>query len=186
MKITTPAIIALAQTLEGETIATVRDRRSFQVVVRPKGGGLEFVPARTKRPRRAPPEQIDAVLAIYGKTGSLRKADYQDVSFNASYILALIKHFTDQELQTAEISADKVETQFLHKVAEASTLSQAKLAELLAGAPVMPEKIAVLATVEGRDLFRQQFNRQQRTAQPVSWALAALRARCRGCIRDLR
>ena len=153
MDITTRGIIALARSLEAEIILTVRNRRPFRVSVLPNDAGLEIVPTRTNRARREQLSAIGAVLDIYAKTGSLRKADYAHASFNASYIIALIKHFTDQQVPHSAISAEKLDSRFAQAVAEAAATSSTERRKRSSDFPALPEKVSVLTTAYIRNPY---------------------------------
>jgi hypothetical protein len=52
---------------------------------------LEITPVSSGGVRRENKTNIGALLARFDKTRSFQMSDYQDVSFNASYVLALVK-----------------------------------------------------------------------------------------------
>jgi hypothetical protein len=55
------------------------------------GPYLEITPGSSQAPRREPKSSIAALLSRLAKTQSFQMSDYQDVTFNASYILAIVK-----------------------------------------------------------------------------------------------
>lgn len=153
MSISISALLALARAVEGEPILTLQNRRLFRIAVLENDAGLEIVPSSSNRPRREPRAQIEAILSTYGKTGSLRKADYSTISFNASYVLALIKHFTDQEFSTIALSADKIDQQFARNIREAKKLTDAELQQRLMSSPGIPQKVTVTTTAYLRNQY---------------------------------
>jgi hypothetical protein len=86
-------LFAYAKTQEGATLRTLRRGAAFQVAV--VGNMLEFSPASSRQPRRESKAAVDAVLCHFDKTQSWQMSDYQDVSFNASYVLTLLRGWRD-------------------------------------------------------------------------------------------
>jgi len=86
-------LFAYAKTLEGATLRTLTRGAAFQVAV--IGNTLEFSPASSRQPRRESKSSVDALLRHFDKTQSWQMSDYQDVSFNASYVLTLLRGWRD-------------------------------------------------------------------------------------------
>ena len=77
--------------MEGQEISTRAGRSKFTVCV--AGDGVEYVPLSTKKPRLHERKIIDVVLDHFEKTGSFVISDYRDLTYNASYTLALIDRY---------------------------------------------------------------------------------------------
>jgi hypothetical protein len=77
------------KTLQGETLRTMVRKTQFRVEV--IESILEITPASSGGARRESKAGIAGLLARFDKTRSFQMSVYQDVSFNASYILALVK-----------------------------------------------------------------------------------------------
>jgi len=84
-------LMAFARALEGEPLQTLFRKNTFYIKV--IGDDLVFTPVSSRAPRRERCDQIKALLDELAKTGSFRKSDYADLSFNASYVLALVKQW---------------------------------------------------------------------------------------------
>lgn len=83
------ALFGFCKTLQGETLRTMVRKTQFRVEV--VDSFLEITPALSGGPRRESKATISGLLARFDKTRSFQMSDYQDVSFNASYVLALVK-----------------------------------------------------------------------------------------------
>lgn len=88
-----------ARSQQGETLRTLRDKSPFKVKV--IGDFLEITPDSSSAPRRESHDSVAAILAKFAKIMSYKKSDYKDISFNASYILALVKRWELPELPVA-------------------------------------------------------------------------------------
>ena len=88
---TTSELLRFADSLAGQTLTT--QARDVPFAVERSGSGLVYTLAETERTRPEPVSALEKVLARYQETISLRPADYQDVTFNASYTLALLGRF---------------------------------------------------------------------------------------------
>jgi hypothetical protein len=97
---TAETLIALALGLQGEALLTLSRKSPFRVEV--VGNLLEFTPGSSRVPRRESRESVATILAQLAKTASFQMSDYSEVSFNASYVLALVKRWqkTDRELRS--------------------------------------------------------------------------------------
>lgn len=74
----------------GSSTWTTAVRRSA-FVVEVDGTVLAITPASSRTARREGKETVRAVLDRLRQTGSYRMSDYHDLSFNASYLLALVQ-----------------------------------------------------------------------------------------------
>lgn len=90
------ALFGFCKTLQGETLRTMVRKTQFRVEV--VESFLEITPASSGGARRESKATIAGVLARFDKTRSFQMSDYQDVSFNASYVLALVKAWQSQSL----------------------------------------------------------------------------------------
>ena len=78
----------LCQKLSGETLRTDARRKPFTVEI--DGGHVFFVPESGKR-RRANPDKTERVLATLARSGDWSPGKYQQITFHASYILAIAR-----------------------------------------------------------------------------------------------
>lgn len=85
---TTTDMLALAKRLTGQALATATGAR-FAVKV--EGNCPRFTPGSTGVPRSDGTAAMARFVARYNETGSLRPVDYQDVTRNASYYVALLR-----------------------------------------------------------------------------------------------
>ncbi|SFB35856.1 hypothetical protein SAMN04515620_15017 [Collimonas sp. OK607] len=84
-------LFAFARSQKGETFLTQRDKSPFRVEV--VGNYLEVTPESSLTHRRESRDSVAAVLVRLAKTASFKMSDYKDLSFNASYVLALVKRW---------------------------------------------------------------------------------------------
>lgn len=61
-------------------------------MLRVRDGGLEYVPESTGKARPDTWAQIERVLGRFNKGGSLKPADYHDITRNSSYFIATLLH----------------------------------------------------------------------------------------------
>jgi hypothetical protein len=85
----TESLFSFCRRKQAETLTTTVRKTPFRVEV--VGSYLEITPGSSKASRRESKANITALLARLGKTMSFQMSDYQDISFNASYVLALVK-----------------------------------------------------------------------------------------------
>jgi hypothetical protein len=85
---TTTEVLQLARQLAGKPLSTATGARFS---VRVEGNSPSFTPASTGVPRSDGPATLDRFVARYNETGSLRPVDYQDVTRNSSYYVALLR-----------------------------------------------------------------------------------------------
>ena len=90
---TAKELLRFASTLEGEALATRARRAAFSICVVPEG--LQITPASSGTPRFVGREKIQSVLDEYIRLGSIRPTDYLTVTFDSSYLLALISLYID-------------------------------------------------------------------------------------------
>ena len=80
-----------ASTLEGQRLETGARRAGFSFSVIPEG--LEITPESSGNPRLVQRSRIELFLEEYDRTRSTRKRDYQEISFDASYLLAILARY---------------------------------------------------------------------------------------------
>jgi hypothetical protein len=87
-------LFGFCKTLRGETLRTMVRKTQFRIEV--IDSCLEITPASSGGARRESKAAVSGLLARFDKTRSFQMSDYQDVSFNASYVLALVKAWQSQ------------------------------------------------------------------------------------------
>jgi len=88
---TSSEFFAFCRNIEGEELFTQTQGKSFSVEV--VGDLLYFVPGSSGKRRKADLEKVSQVVARLSEIDSQRPVDYQDITFNASYILELIRQW---------------------------------------------------------------------------------------------
>lgn len=91
------SLLSFCRQVQGRPLLTMVRKTPFRVDVH--GGFLEITPTSSGGSRRESKANISALLARFEKTRSFRMSDYQDVSFNASYLLALVKAWQSQRFR---------------------------------------------------------------------------------------
>lgn len=81
-------LLVFARSVEGDSLTTLHRKQSFKVAV--VGANLEIIP-RTGVGRKTDRAHISELLTRLSKTGSFQPEQYKDLTFNASYVLALVK-----------------------------------------------------------------------------------------------
>ena len=82
-------LVALARSLEGETLETVTGRR-FTVGVSAAEHCPFFTPESSGYGQSDGRKAAERFLERYNQTGSMRPADYRDVTRNASYYVGML------------------------------------------------------------------------------------------------
>ena len=98
-------LFAFVRSHQGETLRTLRDKSPFKVQV--IGNFLEIQPDSSIAPRRESRDNVAAILTRLAKTMSFKVSDYGDISFNASYVLALVQRWETPNLPVS-IGSDKL------------------------------------------------------------------------------
>lgn len=88
MQPTVAQLLDYARSKHGTMLHTLRNKTPFRVEV--IGDGLAFLPS-SGQPRREGQARIEAVLREFGKKNSWQMSDYRELTFNASYLLTLLK-----------------------------------------------------------------------------------------------
>ena len=86
-KATYDDFVRVARTLEGQQVPTIGGRTTFAVKV--IDGVVYVTPQSTGKSRRLAKDVLDA-LEAYNETASLQPMDYQHLTRNSVYILALL------------------------------------------------------------------------------------------------
>lgn len=81
--------IRLARSLAGRNLETLTGKR---VTVEVEGGLAYFTPESTGVRRNTSRAVTEELLKRFNRTGSLRPSDYVDITRNASYYVALLRH----------------------------------------------------------------------------------------------
>jgi hypothetical protein len=81
-------LFEFARSKQGESLSTLRRKSPFRVEV--VSNYLEITPGSSHMARRESRDNVAAVLARFSATGLTQMSAYQDISFNSSYILALL------------------------------------------------------------------------------------------------
>jgi hypothetical protein len=84
-------LLIFAKTLEGQELQTLHRKKVFTVEV--KGEYFVFIPKSTGKPRRHDGKYLQAVCDKFSEKNSYRPKEYQDLTFDASYILAIIRWY---------------------------------------------------------------------------------------------
>ena len=85
---TVEELFAFARSVEGEPLETLHRPRPFSVLV--DGAKLSITPG-SRKPRATTRIRVAEVLKKLEKTGTFQPGQYQHLTYNASYVLALVK-----------------------------------------------------------------------------------------------
>jgi hypothetical protein len=91
---TSSEFLAFCRLIEGETLLTQARGKLFRVEV--VTDLLYFIPSSSGKRRRADPDKIFQVVTRLSEIDSQLPRDYQDITFNASYILEVIRQWQDR------------------------------------------------------------------------------------------
>jgi hypothetical protein len=86
--LTVEGFLEMARRLEGKRLTTPVRGAEFQVRSLP--GGLVITPESTGRSRSVPVARIRRFLEEYGSSVETRPGHYHDITFDASYLLAIL------------------------------------------------------------------------------------------------
>ena len=87
-------LLQYASHLKGQRLFTISREKPFTVRVTPDG--LEITPGSTGEPRKVSAELVQRVCDEYSQSKSTSPGDYQRMTFDASYLIALIDGFQNQ------------------------------------------------------------------------------------------
>jgi PIN domain nuclease of toxin-antitoxin system len=93
--LTADDLLGFASTVEGEQLPTIGGRATFALRVLP--GGIEITPASSGESRVVTRGKIERVCEEYERLRSTRPDDYKTITFDASYVLALIARYVQVE-----------------------------------------------------------------------------------------
>lgn len=82
-------LLAFCRTKRGEMMTTLVRKSPFRIEV--AGDYLAITPGSSQAPRHERKSSISSLLDRLAKTQSFQMSDYQDVTFNASYVLSIVK-----------------------------------------------------------------------------------------------
>ena len=85
-------LLAFAPTLHGQTLQTLHQKRPFTVDV--EGKDLYVTPSTGKR-RLTNGKWLHDTCVAFSTTNSYHPGDYRELTYNASYTLALIRKYAD-------------------------------------------------------------------------------------------
>jgi hypothetical protein len=88
-------LLAFARSVEGQVLHTLKRAKPFYVSV--EAEALRFTPAESERRRSARTEPVKKVLQRLKETGSFEPSEYKEFSFNASYVLALVREWQSRQ-----------------------------------------------------------------------------------------
>ncbi|ACH39796.1 HNH endonuclease [Citrifermentans bemidjiense Bem] len=88
-------LVEFAEQHQGRPLSTLGNRSSFLLEV--SESSFTYTPVTTQRPRRQKLIHAGRVFERYLEIGSLKTSKYTDLTVNSSYILALIKAFSEKE-----------------------------------------------------------------------------------------
>ena len=88
-------LVAFAKLLEGQALYTLKRAKPFYVTV--VSEALSFTPGQSARTRRASTQRVKNVLQKLKDTGSFEPSEYKEFSFNASYVLALVREWESRQ-----------------------------------------------------------------------------------------
>lgn len=91
MAVTSEQLLRFASTLENVEISTLAGRAKFTVQVLP--GGIEITPRSSGKSRLVNREMVQRVCNEYERSRSTSPGHYQSITFDASYLLALINRY---------------------------------------------------------------------------------------------
>lgn len=87
-------LVRFAEQHQGRSLSTLGGRSSFVLEV--SGDAFTYTPVTTQKSRRQEFVHANRVFERYLETGSFKTSDYTDLTVNSSYILALIKAFSEE------------------------------------------------------------------------------------------
>lgn len=96
MKISADSLIRFTKTLQGKPLATMACGKPFMVEV--VTAGIEITPASSGTPRTVARNRIQLVCDEYNRSKSLKPGDYQAITLDASYLLALIRIAEEEQV----------------------------------------------------------------------------------------
>ena len=93
MKIALDEFVRYLRSISGQSVLTQFQHKPFTVET--ASTGLYITPLSSGKARYHDLETVSRIVEIFNKTGSLRPKDYQVITWNSSYTLALIKAYLE-------------------------------------------------------------------------------------------
>ena len=87
-------IITFVRSIEGtgdQELKTAAQSKAF--TVRAVGDGIEYTPSSTGKPRAHPHRWLSRICDEFSRTNSFKPVNYQRITVNASYALAVIARY---------------------------------------------------------------------------------------------
>jgi hypothetical protein len=92
--VTPEELITFVRSHDGMQLETQQQKHPFTVHV--AGDSIEYVP-QTGKPRPHELKYLQRVCEEFSRVNSFRPVDYNDITMNASYTLALIRAYLDSK-----------------------------------------------------------------------------------------
>jgi hypothetical protein len=92
-------LVRFAKTLEGKPLTTEAQRKVF--TVRIVDDGIEYTPESSGASRTQSRKVLSRICDEFSRTNSFKPGDYQRVTFNASYTLAVIAKYVQSHRSSA-------------------------------------------------------------------------------------
>jgi hypothetical protein len=93
MKIRAAELIEYAKSLDGQILRTISQRAEFEVEA--YGDRLVFIPLSNVKSREVHESEIQRILDQYYESLSFMPSKYKNITWNASYLLAILKRLVD-------------------------------------------------------------------------------------------
>ncbi len=93
LEVSPEKLLNFAKTLEGQELQTLHHKKAFTVEV--EGDHFYFFPKSTRVRRLHDGKYLQAVCDKFSEKKSYHPSDYGDLTYNASYILAIIRRYVD-------------------------------------------------------------------------------------------
>ncbi len=82
--------------LKNQALYTISQNKKFFVEI--EGNDLYFIPSSSQKRRKANSEKTERVLEKLIQTNSYMASDYKEITFHASYILAVAKSYQTKNI----------------------------------------------------------------------------------------
>jgi hypothetical protein len=97
VNINVDSFLAFCKGLEGQSFSTVGGRATFTIRSVDANDGITYYVESTDKERPVAKHDLPPVLQRFAMSNSLRPVDYLDLTVNASYTLALVKLYIDNQ-----------------------------------------------------------------------------------------
>ncbi|MBI2850078.1 MAG: hypothetical protein HYX80_03435 [Chloroflexi bacterium] len=95
MAVSVSSFMTFCKTLVGTTLPTAGGRANFELS-KVTDETVYYTPLSTGKERGVKKRYLHPVLDRYARTGSLKPGDYQNITVNASYTVAIIKLYLER------------------------------------------------------------------------------------------